>query len=63
MEGDGWLSLGSWLAKLEVHMQLSGFESGHVSKIQNGRHKLRSGQHTLALQQKYTKKYTKKNIL
>ncbi len=28
--------------------QLSGFKSRHLSKIQNGRHKQRSGQHTLA---------------
>jgi hypothetical protein len=28
--------------------QLSGFESKHLPKIQNGRHKQKSGQHTLA---------------
>jgi hypothetical protein len=31
-------------------MQLSGFESRHLSKIPNGRRRQRSGQHTLARQ-------------
>jgi hypothetical protein len=35
--------------------QLSGFESRPLSKIQNGRHKQRSGQHTVACQKKYKK--------
>jgi hypothetical protein len=35
---------------------LSGFESRHLSKIQNGRHKQRSGQRNL-LRKKYTKTY------
>ncbi len=34
-------------------LQLSGFESRHLSKVQNGRHEQRSGQHTLA-RQNYT---------
>ncbi len=36
--------------------QLSGFESRHLPKILNGRHKQRSGQHTLARQKNNTKK-------
>jgi hypothetical protein len=36
--------------------QLSGVESRHLSKIQNVRHKLRSGQHTLALPKNKQKK-------
>ncbi len=42
---------GRWVAKLVARMliwQLSGFESRHLSKILNGRHNQRSGQHTLA---------------
>ncbi len=39
-KGDGWLAR---------------FESRHLSKIQNGRHKQRSCQHTLA-RQKYIKR-------
>jgi hypothetical protein len=38
------------------HGQLSGFESRHPSKFINGRHKRRSGRHTLARQKKYIKK-------
>jgi hypothetical protein len=41
-KGDRWVI---WLLK-----QLAVFESRHLSKIQNGRHKQRSGQHTLACQ-------------
>ncbi len=57
-ERGGWLpKLGRWVAKLVERLlailQLSGFESRHLSKIQNGRHKQRSGQHTPA-RQKYT---------
>jgi hypothetical protein len=37
--------------------QLSGFVSRHLSKIQNGRHKQRSGQHTLARDKIVRKKY------
>jgi hypothetical protein len=37
--------------------QLSGFESRHLSKIQNGRHKQRSGQHTLARPKNIHKKH------
>jgi hypothetical protein len=51
--GDGWLSFGRWVAKLVARCwlrQLSGFESRHQSKIQNGRQKHRIGQHTLARQ-------------
>ncbi len=44
----GWLSW--WLR------QLSGFEARPLSKIQNGRHKQRSGQHTLARQKNRHKK-------
>jgi hypothetical protein len=55
---NGWLNRemggqeGRWVAKLEVRLlrQLSGFESRHFSKVQNGRHKQRSGQHTTAHQ-------------
>jgi hypothetical protein len=35
---------------------VSSLESRHLSKIQNGQHKLRSGQHTLARQKINTKK-------
>ncbi len=35
--------------------QLSGFESRHLSKRQNGRHKQKIGQHTLARQKIYKK--------
>ncbi len=41
-QGDGWWQRTCFLR------ELSGFESRHLSKIQNGRHKQRSGQHTLA---------------
>jgi len=40
--------------------QLSGFESRHISKIQNGRKLQRSGQHTPARQQIYKKRKKKK---
>ncbi len=49
-QGDGWLSQG-WLSwqRACFQQQLAGFEeSKHLSKKQNGRHKQRSGQHTLA---------------
>jgi hypothetical protein len=46
--------LGRWVAKL-VARQLSGFESRHLSKIQNERQKQRRGEHTPA-RKKYTKK-------
>jgi hypothetical protein len=39
-----------WVATLVARllaMQLSGFETRHLSKIHNGRHKQRSGRHTL----------------
>ena len=36
--------------------QLPGFKTRHLSKIQNGRHKQRSGQHTLARQKIYNTK-------
>jgi hypothetical protein len=67
--GDGWLStvtqlVWKWVAKLVAHLLATAalwFESGHLSKIQNGRHKQRSGQHTLA-RQKYKKdKFSQKN--
>ncbi len=45
-EGDGWLS---WQRACLIR-QLSGFESVHLLKIQNGWHKQKSGQHTLARQ-------------
>jgi hypothetical protein len=38
---------------------ISGFESRHLSKIKNRRHKQRSGQHTLAHRKNKYKKYTK----
>jgi hypothetical protein len=38
------------IASLLSLWQLFGFESRHVSKIQNGRPKQRSGQHILARQ-------------
>jgi hypothetical protein len=46
-----------WVAKLVARLlatvrQLSVFESRHLSKIQNWRHKHRSGQHTLARKKK-----------
>ncbi len=50
--------LGRWVAKLIARLltwQLSWFESRHLSKVRNGGHKQRSGQHTLARQKKYTK--------
>jgi hypothetical protein len=40
--GDGWLS---WYRACLLR-QLSGYESSHLSKIQNGRYKQRNGQHT-----------------
>ncbi len=36
--------------------QRTGFESGHLSKLQNWRHKHRSGQHILARQKNIHKK-------
>ncbi len=48
-----------WVANLLERLllrQLSGFESRHLSKIQNGRHKQRRGQYTLA-RQNNLKKY------
>jgi hypothetical protein len=57
-------TLGSSTAALWVRLrqhsgfllrQHSGFESRHPSKIINGRHKRRSGRHTLVRQKKYTK--------
>jgi hypothetical protein len=43
-----------WVAKGPAcHGKLSGFESGHPSTIINGRHKQRSGQHTLARKKIY----------
>jgi hypothetical protein len=50
--GDGWLS---WEQACLLR-QLSGFESRHLSKIQNGRHQQRSGQHTPASQKNIQKK-------
>ncbi len=53
---------GGWVAKLvacRLPRQHSGFESRHLSKIKNGRHNQRSGQHTLARK----KKTLQKNIL
>jgi len=35
--------------------ELSGFESKYIVKTQNGRHKQKSGQHTLASQKIYNK--------
>ncbi len=55
LKRDGWLS--RWRASLL--RQYSGFESRHPSKIINGRHKRRSGRHTLA-RQKNIKKTLKK---
>ncbi len=49
--GDGWPS---WQCAC-LPRQLSGFESRHLSKVQHGRHKQRSGQHTLAHQKIYQK--------
>ncbi len=47
IQGDGWQIQGDgWVAKLLRTRQLSGFESRHLPKIQNGQHKRRSGQHT-----------------
>jgi hypothetical protein len=54
-KGDGWLWRemgglgGRWVARLVAHrlataaVWLRNFESRHLSKIQNGRHKQRSG--------------------
>ncbi len=42
--------------KSSVAQVLIGFESRHLSKIQNGRHKQRSGQHTLTHQKNIQKK-------
>ncbi len=50
-----WWKLLCWIQ--QKTLQLSGFESRQLSKIQNGRHKQRSDQRTLAMQ---PKKYTKK---
>jgi hypothetical protein len=68
LEGDGWLRWseiggyvgGRWAAKLVerlLAMVLSRFVSRHrhISKIKNGRHKQRSGLHTLARQKIYKK--------
>ncbi len=44
------------IKKLSVAEVLAGFESRHLSKIQNCRHKQRSGQHTLAHQKNIQKK-------
>ncbi len=51
-QGDGWLS---WQRACLLR-QLSGFESRHLSKIQNVRHQQRSGQHTLARQKNIQKR-------
>ncbi len=58
--GDGWLSWWRWVAKFVAHLlatagQLSGFGSRHLPEIQNGRHKQRSGQRTLARQKNIQK--------
>jgi serine/threonine protein kinase len=48
-----------WVATLgnaKLLRQLYGFESRHLSKMQNGRHKPKSGQRTLACQKMYNKK-------
>jgi hypothetical protein len=48
---DVWLNwLGRWVAKLVKRL----LKSRHLSKLQNGRNRQRSGQHTLA-RQKYIK--------
>ncbi len=64
---DGWLSSrrcvakpARWVAKLIpacLLRQLSGFESRHLSKTQNGRHKQRSGQHTQGRQKNIQKRW------
>ncbi len=57
---DGWLSRrDGWLSRYRASLlrQYSGFESRHPSKIVNGRHKRRSGQHTLARQKNIQKIY------
>jgi hypothetical protein len=41
--------------------QLSRFESRHLSKTQNRRHKQRNGQHTLVRQKKNTKQFSGMN--
>jgi hypothetical protein len=51
---DVWLSWYS--APMLAILQLSGFEPRHFSKLQNGRHKQRSGLHTLARQKILYKK-------
>ncbi len=48
------------MAKLVA--RLPGFESRHLSIIQNGRHKQRRGQHTLARQKKIQIKYFKDDM-
>ncbi len=50
-----------WMAKLVAHLLATaalcmGFESRHLSKVQNGRHEQRSGQHTLTRQKIYKQK-------
>jgi hypothetical protein len=40
--------LGRWVAKLVARL-LAGFESRHLSKIENRRHNHRIGQHTVAI--------------
>ncbi len=42
-----------------VLLKTSGFESKYIIKIQNGRHKQKSGQHTLARQKIYKKQLLK----
>jgi hypothetical protein len=55
--GYGWLSrkLGVHVCGVCLPWQLSGFESRHLSKLHNGWHKQRSGQHTLVCQKNIQK--------
>jgi hypothetical protein len=55
----GTVRIGRWMVKLIARLlatAVMGFESKHLSKIQNGRRKQRNGQHTLARQKYQTKK-------
>ncbi len=47
----------AWVAKLVARLLATAalWVRIQISKIQNGRHKQRGGQHTLARQKKYTK--------
>ncbi len=45
-----------WQFKTLLMRKRSWLKSGHLSKIKNGRHKQRSGQHTLARQINNSKK-------